>query len=261
MDPESVHEAVPNTEETNPQNFFNRLGAVYLSPTAAFGEIGRSPRVLIPIIALVVVGLLVGYFTTQKIDMQAITAEQMEQLVARGMISQEQYNQIKQQATATPRYRTIISYPFWFLLMALAIAGVAKLISSVLLGAENRFKAIFSITLFATMAVYIVYYALYILILYFKNPADINASNVNSLVASNLGSLLQSLLGEDSPPGFWIRLARSVDIFNIWKIALLAIGYSAVSQKLKTATAATWLVIAYGIIAVIGSAIGSLFSG
>jgi hypothetical protein len=72
--------------------------------------------------------------------------------------------------------------------------------------------------------------------------------------------VLASFLGEDDLPKFLMRLAGYIDVFAIWLIALLAIGYSAASRKLKTATAATWLGIAYGIIALIGSAIGSLLS-
>jgi hypothetical protein len=42
-------------------------------------------------------------------------------------------------------------------------------------------------------------------------------------------------------------------------IALLAIGYAAVSRKLKTGRAAFWLGAVYAIVAVIGAAISSAF--
>jgi hypothetical protein len=259
VEPEPVHEPAPQTEAAESRNFFSCLGGVYSSPAATFAAIGRSPQVLMPIIALIVIGLLLGYFMTQRIDMGALAVDQLEQQVAKGRITQEQFDQLKQRVAASPQYRTVISIPIQFLLLALIIAGIAKLVSSAFLGAENRFKAIFSVTLFAWIAVSIVYYGLYVLILYFKNPGEINASNVNSLVASNLGALITGILGDDALPGFLTRLAGWVDLFAIWKIALLAIGYSAVSRKLKTDTAATWLGVVYGITALIGSAIGSLF--
>jgi len=259
VESEPVHEPMPEPPgAAEPQNFFSCLGGVYSSPAATFGAMGRSPQVLVPIIALVVIGLLLGYFMVQKIDMGALAVDQLEQQVAKGRITQEQFDQLKQRVAASPQYRTVISIPIQFLLLVLVIAGIAKLVSGTFLGAENRFKAIFSVTLFAWIAVSIVYYALFVLILYLKNPADITASNVNSLVASNLGAWIAGILGDDGSPGFLIRLAGWIDIFAIWKIVLLAIGYSAVSRKLKTATAAAWLGAIYGVIAIIGSAVGSL---
>ncbi len=258
MEPEPVHEPALEIEAAESRNFFSHLGGVYSSPAAAFGSIGRSPQVLVPIIALIVIGLLLGYFMVQRIDMGALAVDQLEQQVAKGRITQEQFDQMKQRVAAAPKYRTVLSIPIQFLLLALVIAGIAKLVSSTFLGAENRFKAIFSVTLFAWIAVSIVYYGLFVLVLYMKNPGEISASNVNSLVASNLGALITGILGDDALPKFLTRLAGWVDVFAIWKIVLLAIGYSAVSRKLKTATAAAWIGVIYAVIALIGSAIGSL---
>jgi hypothetical protein len=57
-----------------------------------------------------------------------------------------------------------------------------------------------------------------------------------------------------------MSLANGIDIFVIWMIALLAIGYAMVSRKLKTATAAVWLAGAYFVLIVIGAALSSLFN-
>jgi hypothetical protein len=87
----------------------------------------------------------------------------------------------------------------------------------------------------------------------------VDISNINSLVASNLGAVFAGILGEDALPKFFMRLAGYVDLFAIWIIALLAIGYSAVSRKLKTSTAAIWIAGVYAVIAVIGAAASSMF--
>lgn len=263
MDSETKSESVSQAEAIKPQSFFSRLGGVYSSPRQTFQEVGRSPRVLIPIVALIIIGLLFGYLLIQRVDVNALAAEQMdrmEQLVARGYMTQEQFDQAKERAASAPRWRTVVGIPFGLILTALIIAGLAKLVSAAFLGAGNRFKAILSVTLFTTIAVFLVYRALFTLILFLKDPAELSASGINSLLASNLGTWISSILGADALPKFLMGLARWVDIFAIWKIALLAIGYSAVSQKLKASTAATWLGIAYGIIALISTAAGSLFS-
>ena len=67
-------------------------------------------------------------------------------------------------------------------------------------------------------------------------------------------------MGDDALPKFVIGLANAVDAFAIWKIVLLAIGYSVVSKKLKTGTAASWLVLGYSIYAVISAAASSMLN-
>jgi hypothetical protein len=101
---------------------------------------------------------------------------------------------------------------------------------------------------------------LLVAVMSFKSPADLTGTDIRTILASNLGALLSNLLGDDALPKFLMRLLGWVDIFAIWIIALLSIGYSAVSRKLKTSTAATWLGSLYGIIALIGAAVGGLFS-
>jgi hypothetical protein len=54
-----------------------------------------------------------------------------------------------------------------------------------------------------------------VLILFFKDPSDLNASNSNSLVASNLRALLNGLLGEDALPRFLAKFRGWVNIFGI----------------------------------------------
>jgi hypothetical protein len=113
--------------------------------------------------------------------------------------------------------------------------------------------------MYVALAVGIVHTVLFVMILFFKNPADLDVSNINSLVASNLGALLTGLLGEDALPRFLAKFLGWVDIFAIWKIALLAIGYAAVSRKLKTARAATWITAIYVVIALIAAAMPPIF--
>ncbi len=252
MEPESV----PEEKAISPKNFFSRLGGVYFSPREAFQEIGGSPTILMPIIVLIVIGLLSGFYLTKTVDIHSIIADQQEQRVKQGSITKEQMEQQLPIAQKVTEGFILVSSAFGSLLISLAMAGFAKFFSS-FASAENKFKAIFAATLYAVIAVTFVQSVLLVVVLQFKNPVDVDLRNINSMIASNLGALLRGILGEDALPRFVMSLASAVDIFAIWIISLLAIGYSAVSRKLKTATAATWLVVAYGIVAVAGAAFAS----
>jgi len=252
VQPENKNTSVPDMDSIRPKNFFSRLGGVYFSPRETFTEIGRSPGVLVPIIAAIIIGLASGFYLTQSLDLESLAAAQFEEMVRQGRMTQEQMDQQLPMMSRFAGVFLMIPAALGSLVLGLIIAGYAKLFST-FAGSENRFKAVFSVTLYAMIAVSIIQSALLIIVLHFKNPQAIDINNINSVLASNMGAVVAGLMGEDALPKFVMNLLGYVDIFAIWMIALFAIGYSAVSRKLKTGTAAVWLSAAYALIAVIGS--------
>lgn len=260
MDPQTANEPQPQKENVEARNFFSRLGGVYFSPRETFLEIGSSPKVLTPIIAMIIIGLLVGFYLSKNLDLQSLIVNQMQKAIEQGRMTKEQMEQQMPFLLRLVSAQLLIGAAVGSLVLSLIIAAGFKLITT-LIGAENRFKGIFTVTSYAMLAVSIIQSALLILVVQLKGPGELDVSNINSALASNLGALVSSILSEDALPKFLMRLAGWVDIFAIWRIALLAIGYAAVSRKLKTATAATWLTAVYLVIALIGSAVGPLRIG
>lgn len=265
MQPETTSESAQGMESIKPGSFFSRLGGVYSAPRDSFTEIGRSPKVVLPILVMAIIAVVSTYGTSMKVNLQSMVIDQIaEQQVAQGNMTQQQADQLRERSGNPSIAATIfglLAAGIGSILVPLVLAGIAKLISAVFLGAENRFSGIFSVTLYVWIAVGIVHTVLFLLVLYFKNPADITVGSINSLVSSDLASILKSILGEDALPKYLGRVLGYIDIFPIWRIALLSIGYSAVSRKLKTATAATWMIAIYAIVALIGSAIPPIFGG
>ena len=123
---------------------------------------------------------------------------------------------------------------------------------------ENTFKGLFTITVYVVTAITIIQALALALTYYLKGPGTVDVANMGSIIASSLGAILANLFGNDVLPKFVMGLAQRVEFFSIWMIVLLAIGYSKVTVKMKTATAATWLGIAYGIIAIVSAAFRSI---
>ena len=254
MEPENLGEAVQE-EEVKAKNFPARLGGVFFSPRETFTEIGRAPSWVIPLIALILLSIFSGWYLAQKIDTRTATRSALEQAVKQGRITEEQMNQQMAMVAAAAGPLIAVTSAFGALLLCLVIAGYGKLFSMAA-GAENNFKSLFTVTIYAVFAVSIVSTVLTVLILQIKGQTSVN--NTSSIVASSLGSWIESVAGADVLPKFIMMLANAADIFNIWMIVLLCIGFSAVSKKLKTATAAIWLGGAFVIISVISAAIRSV---
>lgn len=244
--------------EVAPQNFFSRLVGVWFSPGETFKEIGRAPAVVIPIIAAIVLGLAIGFAMTQRLDIQQMFAKQFDQLVMDGRMTREQADQQARFAASFGKAQFMIFGALGTLMVSLIVAGIFKLVS-MMMGAENKFSSLFAVTIYAYLAVGIVSSILFVTLLYLKDPSEITFNNLGTLVSSNLGSLLAMAMGENALPKFVMALAQRVDVFSIWIISLLSIGYAAVSHRMKTATAATWLIGLYVVFALIAATWASLF--
>jgi hypothetical protein len=247
--------AEPEAEAVEPNGFFTRLGNVYMSPGEAFEEISRTPRLAFPIIVLIIVSMVAGFYTAGILDADSLVAAQMQQAGARGATPE-------QMQTALPYVLkgilTVFS-PIMAIIIVLIVAGFFR-VACIIAVKENTYKDLFTVTVYASVAVSIIQTIVLILTYYLKGPGTVSIANMGSVIASSLGAILASLFGNDALPKFFMALAQRVEFFAIWKIVLLAIGYSKVTKKMKTATAATWLGIAYGVIALISAAAGSALS-
>jgi Yip1 domain len=245
--------------EPAPQSFFNRLIGVYFSPGETFQEIGRAPRVLAPLVIAMVIGFVSSYLVIERIGLRSIMATQLEQAVASGKMSQEDADK-QIQAVTNGVTETIIKYSIavggllYPVIFALIAVGICKLIT-MLIGGENRFKSLFSVTTYAVLAVSIISSALLILLIYLKAPDDID---INNPVGSNLAAILTMALGKDGLPNFIMALGRWIDIFAIWTLALLSIGYAAVSYKIKASTMGIALGCIYALIALVAAGVAAV---
>lgn len=250
--------AVDAAPTPKPQNFFSRLLGVYFSPGETFADIGRAPNLLLPILASLLLGLVISLAMTKRLDIPGMYSQLFQQAVADGKMQQEQADQQIKFMSSFGKWQILIFGTLANLLSALIIGGVFKLTSAVM-GKENKFKAVFAVTLYTFLAVGVVSSIVFITLLYLKDPSEITFNNLGQLVSSNVGSWLALALGENAVPKFVMGLAQRLDIFAAWMIALLSIGYSAVTVKLKAASAATWLVVLYLVYAVVAAGFSAIF--
>lgn len=122
-------------------------------------------------------------------------------------------------------------------LSVLIIAGVLTGLFNGLLGTELKFAKMFAITAYA-MLVRALFTALLILIVYLKPPEEFNIQVSPFSPAAYMNRL--------DYPKWLMSLAGSLDLFTLWSIVLLAIGFSVAAKKLSftkslTAIAIPWL--------------------
>lgn len=213
------------------------FGALF-SPRATFEDIARKPGWLLPVVILIILNLaVVGIFSRhigwrafmEKQDLQSRRAQQqMAQ-----MTPQQKERMIDIQVKIAPIFGYVfgvIGVPIVFLILGAIFMGIFNATAS----AALDFKTSFSIAAHAWMP-FSILGLLGILVMYLKPPDTVNIQN---LVASNVGALLSN-----SAPVWLQTLCSSLDIFSVWVIGLLALGYSvARPKKLKMGTTLGWVI-------------------
>ena len=239
-----------------PKNFIARIIGAWFSPGETFAEMKHSPNLLLPIIFAIVFGALTGFAMSQRLDMARMMRENFDQAVADGQMKAEDADAQAKTIGKFGSVQFVVVGALGVLISALVIAGIFKLIS-MMMGHENTYAALLAVTLYAFIAVTLISSVVFLILLYLKDPSEITFKNMGNVVSSNVASWVTLALGDNALPKFLNGLLSRIDLFSIWILALLSIGYAAVTHRMKTATAATYLIALYVIYAVIASVVGS----
>ncbi len=247
----------PQPEPPAPQSFFSRLIGLYFSPGETFQEIARAPRVLIPMVVLAVIAGAMNFVVVNRYGAENAARKQMEPMMRSMGVPEEKIEEEVQKAIAASKttwgkIKGPLSGAVGFAVLMFIVAGVFKLFT-LMMGATNRFKPVLSVITYAYLAIALIQVILTVIILYLKNPEDIDLFNP---VSSNLGGILT--VAGVALPKFIGSLLNFVDVFGIWRIALLGIGCAAVTQKMKSSIAAIPHIILYIIAALLLSVAASM---
>jgi len=223
----------PEAAENQPsKSFMERFIGVFISPGEAFADIARKPDFIVPLVVIVVLTLVGTELFLAKIGLEPIMRYALEHNSRTANLSADQM----QQALATQlRIGTIFAHVGGLIqppILCLIGALVGWVTVNNIFGGEIRFKTAFAIPCYANL-ISVVPAVMGILLVFFGDP-DHFISNPSSPTPTSLGFFLNP--EQTSKP--LLSLAGSVDIFSLWYLALLGIGFSKASGK-KAGTAAT----------------------
>ena len=199
-----------------------RIIGVFFSPKATFEDIVRKPSWMLPLLILTILSVAVSVSINQRINWREFMSQQIEKSSQASQLSAEQK---QQRIEAGGKFAPISTYVFGTLGPVLLVLCVGLLMwgaFSLLGGASTNFSTAFSITSHAFLTS-LVSSPLFILILYLK---PYGTADLDNPVAANLAALLP-----DDAAKWLVALCKSVDLFAIWTLILLAIGFAAVNPK------------------------------
>jgi hypothetical protein len=212
-------------EEPTPptKSFPERAVGIFVSPGSTFADIARRPDFIAPLITTIVAGLAVLEAMLGKIGMERMIRTSLEQSGQAARMSAEQ---LEQAVHGGAKIGTIIAHAAVLVAAPAALliwAGLGLGILILILGAEAKFKAVFSVTCYANL-VGVLGALLAVVVILFGDPEHLNPENP---IPSNVAFFLNPL--ETSKALY--SLASSADILWIWTMLLLAVGWSHASDR------------------------------
>lgn len=210
-----------------------RLIDTFIAPTKTFTDINRSTSWWVPWLLMSVISLAFVVVAGQKVGFDKITNTQMsanpKQVERMDKLPPDQRAQnmaIAVKITQGISYAT----PLFILLFGVIVAGVLMGTFSFAAGAPVKFGAAMAVTMYAFVPGII---KTLLAIVSLLAGADPDAFRIDNPIATNLGFFLSS----SEHPALY-KLASSIDIFTIWTMILMVIGFTCVSKAKKGTSAA-----------------------
>ena len=213
---------VPAPEAQATISPIGRVIGVFFSPKPTFEDITRKPSWVVPVVLLTLFSIAVSFSINQRVNWREFIAQQMEKNPSAAQLSPEQKEQrIEGGAKFTPPFTYAIGFlgPICVtLVVALVMWGAYNLLG----GANTNFPTAFGITSHAFLTG-LISSPLFILVLYLRPTGSVDLENP---VAANLAAFLP-----DDSAKWLVALCKSFDLFSLWTLILLAIGFAATNPK------------------------------
>jgi hypothetical protein len=216
--------------ETAQMSFMQRLTNIFFEPSKAFQDINRKPTWLGMLILTIIIAIGMFVLINTRVDLGQLVLSS-----GAAQMPEEQMRFLSKIITYGIYIIIPISAVVSYLLFSVIFLGIF-----ILVGAPIKFKKLFAVNVWAMGPPSIVSSILSSIVAFIKDPETIQ---LNNLLTTNLGVLVSA---RERP--VLATFLSSIDLFTIWIIALMAIGYAAVSDRmLSTKKAATTIIVLWAV--------------
>lgn len=202
---------------------------VLVSPRPTFESIARRPSWLPPLLILLVLFVVAQVLAMQRIDLEAVIRDQMER--QNQPIDDAQVAQFAEMQSKVGAACNVVLFPAVMALIAAIFWGLANAA-----GGEISFMRSLAVSAHGLMP-NAISSLLTIPVILGRREID-PAEAQHGLLASHLGVLAP----EDAPAWVAALLAR-IDLFSLWSLALLVLGFVVVARLSKGAAIAIVLLV------------------
>jgi hypothetical protein len=206
-----------------------RLVNVFFAPSRTFTDIRNNASWWVPWLLVAVTSLVFMYVVQQKIGFEQIVQNEITNSGRAEQLEKLSPEQRQQQMKLSLTIMKVASYatPVTTLIFLLIVGGILMATFNFGFGAEVKFAQSVAVVAYS-MVPSLIGSALGIVAL-LVGVREPDAFNIRNPVATNPAYFM-----DPTQHKFLYGMASSLDIFTIWMIILLGIGYSSISKAKRT---------------------------
>jgi hypothetical protein len=225
--PDTVTDPTETTPEATDLTFFQRMAGVFFSPSKTFEQLDRKPDWLAPMI-LTVSATFVFVYLTLPITLPEQMAKQEQKLEAQGMNS-DQIEKAMAFGEKIGWVSGLVGGVLGPVIHLLVITLFYWFVGNVMLHGQTTYLKMFSVCAY-TGLINLLAMAIKLPLILVKQTADVELA-------------LGNFLPEDMAESLWANILQVLDLFVIWRFAVLAIGFSVLYKFTLEKAAWTMLVV------------------
>jgi len=215
--------------DTPALSFPERLMGIFISPAETLEDVARKPDFMLPIVSVILIAVAGTEAFLYKIGMEPVLRWAFEHSSRAANMPPDQMQGMIGKMMPFYTWMAHVGGVVWVPFIVLVGATIGFVTVRSIFGGRISFKTAFSIASYA-YAVNIIYYLMVAAMILFGDPEHY-ISNPQSPTPTSVGFFLNPI--DASKP--LLSLGSSLEIFTVWNIVLLAIGFSAASgRKAKT---------------------------
>lgn len=230
--------AQPVAPAAPPRNVFQRMAGVFFAPEETFADIARRPDVLWPLLILTLFGFLTTALIMPRMDMDAMVAEtgaaMQKQNPNLSDADIERFGRMSKAMGTVSGWIGPLLVIVGYVVIALVLWGAFRL-----MGGDGDYKQALSATLYAYVPRMLLGGLIAAVILMLREP--VNPMDIASVVKTS-----PAFLADRHEQPVLYSLLGSLDVFLLWSVFLLTVGFSKVARVSKAKAAAIivslWLV-------------------
>jgi hypothetical protein len=214
--------SMPAPEATTPISPIGRIVGVFTSPKQTFTSIAEKPSWVAPMLLMMILAIIVGSLLNSKMNWNEYIRHKAEENPRFAAMSEEQKDQA---LVGQVKFWKGFSYGIGAVAIPISIlifAGIYTIAFNLFRGAGVRYGQSFAITTHAFLPSAITS-ILAMIILPLKTYGDVDPENI-------VATSLKAYLPETAPKPL-LALGGSFELFWIWCLVLVAIGFAAANPR------------------------------
>ncbi len=228
-----------------------RLAGVFWEPKPVFQDLAERPRFWVPLLILTILGTVYIAAFANWVGFETLIRRQLESNERIQQMPADQQERAIEMSLRVAAPMSYVSAVAGMAIASLVVAAILLACFNFLGGAGIRFKQAFSITCYSFLPSGLAS-ILALIVMFLKDPADFDLQNPLPL---NLGAFLSQ---QDTAA--WLRaLASTVNLFTIWTILLLALGFSVAGRRVSYSKALVLVVLPWLVFVLIRVAYAAAF--